>query len=196
MLVSKFKYIDHSKADSWKPSEESRTLVNYLVSLKHKTKAQWTINAQASKEFKSSDERNNVVTYNLSNIFHDLIYDDAGSVLELFSSVKEQLLLENRDKAIELLTRLQVIFVLAKDVHSKTTMDHEIYSELQKKVTMCISSIELQESSKSQEHLEELSKVINELVSSRKELKSSGAKLVTIEYTGEKIGGIRLFKTK
>lgn len=128
-------------------------------------------------------------------MFRDLREYTGNSVLDLVKQIQKSIMLGEGTNVIKDIIKIQTVFELLKDSYDISTMDYEIYNEIQSKVTDLLIAVERKEHT-AIDLVNHLSKIITKMVSLRKELRKKGAKLVTFEYTDKKIGGLRLFKIK
>jgi hypothetical protein len=114
-------------------------------------------------------------------------------IANLYESTVDRLEELPSRQILQKLNKIQVVLELAKGLNNESSLDYEIYSELQDKLLSLMTTFQTNDESKISK-IKELREIFQALVSSGKILRESGAKPVNIEFTGKKYGGVRIFK--
>jgi hypothetical protein len=138
------------------------------------------------------------IPLDLVELYEDLVNSTAESIISLFSSIHSYLE-ENHSASREVIHKpddLRLLFELVKRIYNDNTLNYEIYDGIEKQLNKLINTIQENDFHQAEKLSDETMMIFQTIVDTKKELKDAHTEMLTVEYTGEKIGEMRIYKTK
>lgn len=137
------------------------------------------------------------VPNDLASLYKDIVYGTGQSIVSLFSDIQRQLNEEhNKAEVIRRLGDLKLLFELLKRSYDETTMNYEIYHETESQLYDLIGKIKESNFEAANNISKELMMVFKTLTEINFMIHDTGSKVLIVEDTGQKLGEMRIFKTK
>jgi len=140
-------------------------------------------------------EQSILLREDITSLLTDLMNGEGQLIANVYDSTVKQLEQFSTKQILQKLNTIQLVFELAKGLRNENSLDYEIYSEIQDKLLLLMTTVQNNDYKK-MSRLNELEEILHTLASSGKIIKEAGGRAVDIEFTGKKYGGIRIFKIR
>ena len=138
------------------------------------------------------------VPNDLALLYKNLVNGTGESIISLFSDIHRDLK-EKHEKSevmIKGLEDIKLLFELAKRAYDKKTLNYEIYQEIESQLYKLINKLKESNFEEANNISNELMEVLKVLINTQKMIYATSANVLIVEDTGQKLGDMRIFKTK
>jgi hypothetical protein len=135
-------------------------------------------------------------------LMRDLLDQKFTLTLSTYSSVhkllmsKQRIQKDEQNQIIKMVDDLQILFGLVKRVYGSNTLDYEIYDKAQSKLSEMKITMERNNINKAKRYSRYILDILETLVEAGKKVRDAEAENIVVQDTGEKIGGMRVFRPK
>ena len=154
-------------------------------------------NSPISEDSKEQELKNNSIYVPIKDDTMTLMQQNSALILEEFLKVISSLeQLKDQSVIINQIENLRLVIAFIKNSYEYGSLNFELYFGIEKELLSLVKLVEENEFTKALEHSLELKSVFVKIVENMSFLKKIGAPLLTFNYTGKEMEGMKIYQVK